>query len=1365
MPILSVQPIVKTAADPFRFDPNSTENEGRWRLIDPKVFNQNTIRRWRVWKGIKAPGVQFVMGMDTRDKKWKPQAIRFDKGTWTEDTAAKWWNEYKNEFEKEWTQADWEPWILKHPDEVFPGYKTAAKQEDIDKLFSEDIPLPTEEPIEDQGLPETYEATQCAWCKRYMDKDETKYIEKPIGYKVVSHNICPECSQKLLGELSTTASIVKFAINRRDFFDFYGLAFLPSAKVPDKRSPTYREDIAEHFDVIVDRAEIIDKLARQYKQDIAPQITGEFKNHTDSSGVYGMLLEEIDSLRGKVSEPTLRLLRDLVIAADNHLLTADEIKRLDPTHEWMPDTPISVNNLVRSLQNEWAKLWIEHKDVLSDTTRDDLFRGQILAKVDSLESRIADVSNIAEQDKWEQIASTDVPIQDYPVLFSELPWTSVYGGSRWASIADQYSTLDKNIERLENITNGQPVTDETIQQVLSTSGIEDILNPIANSIDDLNSAIHNTSALAEDIEMWMLYGLTAVSAGVNDPIVLREMSPVIRKEVVEEYRGLLESDPQSFYSNFTTRFLKLPSVKAQGYVLGFIEDPGLASYMQSFLQDNIKDYPVGDYERLQKVLEMSPGYMQELPETGASIVYNPSSEHPYSVSREPYEYDIYYDTEQEVRQALSYLDSDTIEDLLVEAYINYKDQKSVSEEPIIEEDEDKTQEEPPLETESAIQVEAISGYCADCGKYSTYLQKHRMKRGYEGGEYTPKNIALLCPKCHKKEHSEAGEYQMGGEWKHEKLRKELGEEEYSKWQAERGKEKQKKVKEELGEEGYSKRQREIALQRWHPKRKKSMLDYDMTSDLSEECNIIENGAYGLFSESELDTSETTTSSSTQEDLVKQVQFLADLFEGFPWRLEGSVNLLLQGVPTNVRDLDITTNEEGLVLITEKLSQVGIPFATDVSSYGNRLSFNLTGWEVEVIAGEPKLQMLDKVQYIGNMPILPLEDAQHFYELIDRDEKVNLIDKFLKDEGVEKTSQYVYDPEKSLLLDTLNPMEEEGKPPDYPDPAYWGYPDTLIKKKKLKRIKYPVEASVLDYPKNSLDPLIWYYEEGSDLPKLQSSIKNTIVSKFIDWIRSQDINISSDLWLKTMLFVGSTATTQWKETSDIDIDVVIDEEVLSKVVPMNMAAGGAAASWIGMRAAATLNGYKIGAHPVNYWVRPDDQPIESADAIYDLFKDIWIKSPPKVPSTYDPEALFRDAWDKAKAWAVNFDAGFGEVKRLAEDYLDLQENLLAAPDDLKDSIIAHINRKIIELDLSVRSLLDDYKAIALKRRQVFESTEDLQQQDRLYFSRNWADAALVYKWLEKYKYIDLIKKIYHIYREEPESTITIDKVRHLMEVLT
>lgn len=87
---------------PNFFDPNSTKNEGRLRLHDPKYFSNF----FRI-KSKKYKGISFVMGRDRRDNKIKPQAIRFDLSIWNEEKAKKWWESHKDEFERSWKRSDW----------------------------------------------------------------------------------------------------------------------------------------------------------------------------------------------------------------------------------------------------------------------------------------------------------------------------------------------------------------------------------------------------------------------------------------------------------------------------------------------------------------------------------------------------------------------------------------------------------------------------------------------------------------------------------------------------------------------------------------------------------------------------------------------------------------------------------------------------------------------------------------------------------------------------------------------------------------------------------------------------------------------------------------------------------------------------------------------------------------------------------------------------------------------------------------------------------------------------------------------------------------------------------------------------------
>lgn len=76
---------------PFKFDPNSTENEGRFRLYPPEKLTDYT--RW----GSSTKGVSYVVGKDA-DGKSVTQAIRFDRDIFTEEKARTWWNENRSRF-------------------------------------------------------------------------------------------------------------------------------------------------------------------------------------------------------------------------------------------------------------------------------------------------------------------------------------------------------------------------------------------------------------------------------------------------------------------------------------------------------------------------------------------------------------------------------------------------------------------------------------------------------------------------------------------------------------------------------------------------------------------------------------------------------------------------------------------------------------------------------------------------------------------------------------------------------------------------------------------------------------------------------------------------------------------------------------------------------------------------------------------------------------------------------------------------------------------------------------------------------------------------------------------------------------------
>lgn len=110
---------------PFKFDVNSTKNEGRFRLYPPELITG----KYRSQTSIKSrnipetPGVRFLLSK-TKDGKSVIQTIRFDKSMFTEEQAAKWWNENKDRFE-----------FYKPPQGKMQASIGAAKSPELDKAL------------------------------------------------------------------------------------------------------------------------------------------------------------------------------------------------------------------------------------------------------------------------------------------------------------------------------------------------------------------------------------------------------------------------------------------------------------------------------------------------------------------------------------------------------------------------------------------------------------------------------------------------------------------------------------------------------------------------------------------------------------------------------------------------------------------------------------------------------------------------------------------------------------------------------------------------------------------------------------------------------------------------------------------------------------------------------------------------------------------------------------------------------------------------------------------------------------------------------------------------------------------------------
>lgn len=118
-----------------------------------------------------------------------------------------------------------------------------------------------------------------------------------------------------------------------------------------------------------------------------------------------------------------------------------------------------------------------------------------------------------------------------------------------------------------------------------------------------------------------------------------------------------------------------------------------------------------------------------------------------------------------------------------------------------------------------------------------------------------------------------------------------------------------------------------------------------------------------------------------------------------WQLAGSANLKLQGIDVSVSDIDISTNEAGIIIFRDVLKPYIVKDFFNRKINGHSLVCNIKNAEVEINTYKnTKLLFLDKTEQILwhnlHIPITPLKYAREFYALIHRKEKVEIIDQYL-----------------------------------------------------------------------------------------------------------------------------------------------------------------------------------------------------------------------------------------------------------------------------------------------------------------------------------------------------------------------------------
>ncbi len=298
----------------------------------------------------------------------------------------------------------------------------------------------------------------------------------------------------------------------------------------------------------------------------------------------------------------------------------------------------------------------------------------------------------------------------------------------------------------------------------------------------------------------------------------------------------------------------------------------------------------------------------------------------------------------------------------------------------------------------------------------------------------------------------------------------------------------------------------------------------------------------------------------------------------------------------------------------------------------------------------------------------------------------------------------------------------------------------------------INGAILDRVHKSLDPEIWDLEQ--DPPVLKDEVKEEILGRLFEFLRKRGF-YRFDLWIKNIFLIGSMVTLQYKENSDLDITVIVSRSELQKLHKEENIFD------LLKEALHDVSGefYNKTLHVINYFLVEAPARID-ADAIYDIVADRWIKFYPQLSEDFNPDEAFRDLKQKAEEIMQWIDVSFMNIRRELVDIQNLQDLLREFDREGQERILNEIRKKIIKIEEEIFALTSLHTELIEARDKAFRLDKFDDSGFFAYkFSRNWLPPNIIYKFLERYNYIDLLRKMQALIKE---GFLDIEKAKDMVK---
>jgi len=276
-------------------------------------------------------------------------------------------------------------------------------------------------------------------------------------------------------------------------------------------------------------------------------------------------------------------------------------------------------------------------------------------------------------------------------------------------------------------------------------------------------------------------------------------------------------------------------------------------------------------------------------------------------------------------------------------------------------------------------------------------------------------------------------------------------------------------------------------------------------------------------------------------------------------------------------------------------------------------------------------------------------------------------------------------------------------------------------------------SIIDIPRKTYAKGV-FDNADTENPKLKAGV--------IAMIKKQIAQFEKYAPVEKFSLIGSILTKRYREDADLDINVLFDvapadREPMRKALAKNL---------------KDINGKLVPGtkHPINYFVITDPElkkkNDDMADGVFDVEENKFTRRP--EDQTFDPEKYEAEFQKRVR----ELDIVQGELKRDLVDYKELTE---LSDDDILN-LQELIGKKLYEIEDSIKTLVDIGDEVFKQRQDAFAN--DMSPDEiKLFGKKHKLPKNVVYKYLEKYHYIKMYKKLKEILEDGKVTDDEIDSM--------